>query len=204
MGAGGVTLLSIGLNILHAPTDPLPRLLAAIPPIALFLSFELLMNQVKSIARRLGSVQTLRELDTAVRQKQADLDKLIATKKAEMQAVMAEMETGVSKLETQVDRLGAKKEELLNELKQLRQEIRSEKAFSLGKLDDANAVRTSQKQQQLEDLLTYLTEHPDASLNEMASAIDRSKTTASNYVTELTTNGRLHKNGHGWEVLDTP
>jgi hypothetical protein len=27
---------------------------------------------------------------------------------------------------------------------------------------------------------------------------------AHNYKKERTTNGRLHKNGHGWEVLDTP
>jgi DNA-binding IclR family transcriptional regulator len=51
-------------------------------------------------------------------------------------------------------------------------------------------------------LLIYLADKPDASLSDIAAAIGRSRSTAGNYVNELTTDGRLHKNGHGWEVLD--
>jgi hypothetical protein len=38
--------LSITFNVLHAPHDPVAQLVAAIPPLALVLSFELLMRQI--------------------------------------------------------------------------------------------------------------------------------------------------------------
>lgn len=199
---GLFTILSISLNILHAPTFPLPRLLAAIPPIALFLSFELLMNQVKGLVNRLGSVQTLQELAAAIQQKQTDLDNLIAHKQAELDIVVAEKETAVSHLDTQVDKLTAQKENLLAELKTLRQQKRDDKLSNLGILDDANATRLSNKEAALDALLSYLANNPHASLSDIADNIGRSRSTAGNYVNELTANGRLHKNGHGWEILD--
>ena len=210
---GLFTVLSIGLNILHAPTFPLPRLLAAIPPIALFLSFELLMSQVKGLVHRLGSVQTLQELTAAVQQKQAELDNLITQKrteldsliahrKTELEAVVAEKETAVSQLDVQVDKLTAKKEDLLAELKTLRQQKRGDQLSNLGILDDANAVRLSNKEAAIDALLDYLADNPDASLSDIADNIGRSRSTAGNYVNELTANGRLYKNGHGWEIHD--
>lgn len=204
---GLFTALSIGLNILHAPLSPLPRLLAAIPPIALFLSFELLMNQVKSLVHRLGSVQTLQELAAAVQQKQAELDNLIAHKKAELDsliarkkteldAMVAEKQTAVSQLDAQVDKLTAKKEDLLAELEALRQE----KRLSKSRIGQINEERVASKEAALDALLAYLANNPDASLSDIADNIGRSRSTAGNYVNELTANGRLHKNGHGWEI----
>jgi hypothetical protein len=38
--------MSIAFNVLHAPTTPVARLVAAVPPITLVLSFELLMRQL--------------------------------------------------------------------------------------------------------------------------------------------------------------
>ena len=38
--------LSVTFNVLHAPHDPVAQLVAAIPPLALVLSFELLMRQI--------------------------------------------------------------------------------------------------------------------------------------------------------------
>lgn len=195
---GLFTILSISLNILHAPTFPLPRLLAAIPPIALFLSFELLMNQVKGWVHRLGNVQTLQELTAAVQQKQADLDSLIADKQAELDIVVAEKETAVSQLDAQVDKLTAKKDDLLAELQALRQE----KRLSKSRIGQINEERMASKEAAIDALLDYLADNPDASLSDIADNIGRSRSTAGNYVNELTTNGRLHKNGHGWEIQD--
>jgi hypothetical protein len=56
------------------------------------------------------------------------------------------------------------------------------------------------KDDTLNDLLHYLHEHPNASLNAAAQVVGKSKSTVFNYVSELTTAGRLTKNGHGWEV----
>jgi DNA-binding IclR family transcriptional regulator len=52
------------------------------------------------------------------------------------------------------------------------------------------------------DLLNYLSDNPDASLSDMADAINRSRSTAGSYVSELQSAGRLYKSGHGWEVQD--
>lgn len=212
---GLFTILSIGLNILHAPSDPLPRLLAAIPPIALFLSFELLMNQVKSMVRRLGSMQSLGELETAVRKKKEELDTLIASKQTELDAIVQERQTAVEKLGHRIEQLTTQKDLMRTELLNLKEDIRREKRASghvnltkstpkVASLADANAVRLTNKDAAMRQLLAYLDEHPDATITDAADQVGRSRSTVSGYVAQLTTDGRLHKNGHGWEVLDAP
>ena len=53
----------------------------------------------------------------------------------------------------------------------------------------------------MELLLTFVAEHPDASLSRIGRYIDRSKTTVSNYVRELEESGQLRRNGEGWQLL---
>ena len=60
---------------------------------------------------------------------------------------------------------------------------------------------TLQKGEALTLLLRYVNDNPDASFSDIGQVIDRSKTTVSNYVRELEANGRLQRNGEGWEVL---
>lgn len=198
---GLFTALSIGLNVLHAPTNPLPRLLAAVPPIALFLSFELLMNQVKSLVRRLGIVQRLQELETAVQQKRAELDALITNKQAQLDALVEERQTAVQQLDAQLHTLTTKREELMDELKQLHYQKRGLQLSNTDSIAHARAQREVHKQASVDAMLTYLADNPDASLADIAAAIGRSRSTAGNYVNELLANGRLHKNGQGWEIL---
>jgi DNA-binding IclR family transcriptional regulator len=52
-------------------------------------------------------------------------------------------------------------------------------------------------------LLAYVASNPDATLNDIADMIGRSKSTVSNYVSELSEAGQLHKNGQGWEVISS-
>lgn len=66
-----------------------------------------------------------------------------------------------------------------------------------------NEERLASKQESLNAKLTYLTDNPHASLADIAAAISRSRSTAGNYVNELVANGRLHKNGQGWEIVDS-
>ncbi len=70
----------------------------------------------------------------------------------------------------------------------------------LGTLNLANSVRVANKTEAQDALLAYLMEYPDATLSEAGAAIGRSKSTIGVYVRELSESGRLHKNGHGWEV----
>lgn len=185
------TLLSIALNIVHAQRAFLPRVLAAIPPVALFLSFELLMGQVKGMVERAAVWQSLQQLETAVRQKQAELD-----------TAVQERTTAIEKLNAHLDRLTAKKAELADELKALRSGIRTEKVSGTGSIERARAVRAEAKQEAMTALLAYLADNPDASLSDMAAVIGRSRSTAGSYVSELTASGKLYKNGHGWEVMN--
>jgi hypothetical protein len=207
------TLLSIALNIIHAPGNLLGRLLAAVPPVALFLSFELLITQIKGMVQRTTAFQSLQELLTAVQQKRTELDTLISqkqqelntlitAKQTELDGIVQERQTAVAQLNTHLDKLTAKKDKLLDELKTLKQEKRTALVSNTDSIAHARAQRQVQKEQSLDTLLIYLSDNPDASLSDIAAVIGRSRSTAGNYVNELTTDGRLHKNGHGWEVLD--
>jgi hypothetical protein len=57
------------------------------------------------------------------------------------------------------------------------------------------------KTEAMNALLLYVNDNPDASLADIGQQIERSKTTVSNYVQELAQNGRLERNGQGWQVL---
>lgn len=199
------TVLSVVLNIVHAPQDFLPRILAAIPPVALFLSFELLMNQVKGIVHRAAAFQSLRDLAATIRQKQTELDGLIQAKRAELDKLVQSRTSDLDKLNTAIERMGTQKEALQAELRNLRSERgQAQTASNLVTLDLANAVRVANKTEAQDALLAYLAEYPDASLAEAGAAIGRSKSTIGVYVRELSESGQLHKNGHGWEVDDGP
>lgn len=57
------------------------------------------------------------------------------------------------------------------------------------------------KTEAMDILLRFVDDNPDASLSRIGQHIDRSKTTVSNYVRELEKNGRLQRNGEGWQVV---
>ncbi len=52
----------------------------------------------------------------------------------------------------------------------------------------------------LDVLLAYVGENPNASLTAIGQEIGRSKTTVANYLRELERNGRLQRNGKGWQI----
>lgn len=56
------------------------------------------------------------------------------------------------------------------------------------------------KPELLNELLNYLSEHPNATYSQIEKVIGRSKGSISGYVSELTESGHLAKNGNGWEV----
>ena len=242
------TMMSVILNIVHAPNSFLSRVLAAIPPVALFLSFELLMGQIKGLVQRSGLVQSLQELEQIVRTRTTELDALIQQKQTEArlfiekaqkdmvawkQQQVADLEKTLSvqaaEFQTQIDTWTAEVNRLENRHRTLEQNIvrlearkgdlldtnssgaaaRTKRATAVqpdGELvtpsdSDASPVSTANKLDALDRLLLYLASNPYASLTEMGEAIGRSKSTAGSYVSELTSSGRLHQNGHGWEVL---
>ena len=201
---GLFTALSVVLNIVHARPDLLARLLAAVPPVALFLSFELLMNQLKATVRRTAAQQSLADLTTALQQKEAELNELAARKQAELDTAVQERTAELNNLNGQIEQLAAQKRELNAELNGLQIERRTFKlepqSFNTASIEQARVARGVKKQEAIGALLNYVAEHPAATLAEMAAVIERSKATVSNYLTELEADGRLVKNGQGWEV----
>ncbi|MBP6473081.1 MAG: winged helix-turn-helix domain-containing protein [Chloroflexi bacterium] len=50
-------------------------------------------------------------------------------------------------------------------------------------------------------IVAHRRREPGATFSHIGQQIDRSKTTVSNYVRELEQDGRLQRNGSGWQVL---
>jgi DNA-binding CsgD family transcriptional regulator len=72
----GFVTLSIVFNVIHAPSDLTARVIASVPPLALFLSFELLMGQVKSTVTRHQVTAALGELVGQVKAAGQKLDQV--------------------------------------------------------------------------------------------------------------------------------
>ena len=81
---GIFTLISVVLNILHAKQELLAQFLGAIPPIALFLSFELLMSQIKSISVRINKLKSLEDLSLSFEEVSIKLDETVRKKTVEI------------------------------------------------------------------------------------------------------------------------
>lgn len=58
------TVASVIFNVAHAPDGILPHTMAAVPPVFLFLSFELLMRQLRSEVERSYKLASLAELSS--------------------------------------------------------------------------------------------------------------------------------------------
>lgn len=173
------TLASVAFNVVHAEHSLLAQAIAAVPPVVVFLSFELLMGQSKNEVARSALAEALETLNANVQERQADLDALNAA----------------------LNKLGTRKADLERSILELREQQRTADAFNLGNLDGANEARAESKREAVNALLAFLNANPNATLNEAGEAIGRAKSTVSNYVNELVQEGRLHKNGQGWEVL---
>lgn len=186
---GLFTVLSVVLNIVHAQATLLGRFLAAIPPVALFLSFELLMTQVKAQARRTDAVESLKEITQKTEAKGLELDAFVQEKAAER-----------ARLESEIRQLEQKREKMLNEFDRLETDQTTPLPSNIAQLASARQAKLVNKQEAMKKLLTFLGEHPNASFADMAEVIERSKSTASNYARELQGTGILSKNGSGWIV----
>lgn len=135
---GLFTLGTLGFNILHADHNWTSRIMAAVAPTALFLSFETLMSQLKSEVRRQAAINSLSELAT-----QAD-----------------ELTTTIESLAAEVDSKQAKIDRLNGQIADLRKEKKDIEGGQFGAnkppLDTANEARQetiNRRRGQLADLL---------------------------------------------------
>lgn len=119
------TVLSVALNIIHAEQDFLARFLAAIPPVALFLSFELLTSQLKAAAVRLRAIQSLADIESDIQKKQIELDDLLANRTAELDAVIRERAALLEKLDTEIKQLEDKMSNLRDEVRRKNEVVKN-------------------------------------------------------------------------------
>ena len=212
-----LTVISVVLNILHVPAEIhsiwLARFMAALPPLVILGSFIAVSRRIEEGARLEGAVLQYEQIVELAERKKHELSELVKNRTAELDAIVQQRTAEIEQLTTKIERLTVQKEDLQTEIRTLKTE---QKSSSLGKLDArqsnlddelndnldiANAIRASKKEEAMDALLRFLDANPDATLSDIAEQIGRSKSTVGNYVNELTNNGRLHKNGHGWEVL---
>ncbi len=189
---------SVGLNIAHAPADLLARIIASVAPVALLLSFETLMSQVKSEVRRSGVSQTLRTMQEAVSLAQAEL----------------------TDLGQQADNLSAQRDTLAAEIDTLKKERRAVKrgvlsandtgdgitagGFVPGDLEAlglANDTRQAQKETRQAQLVGIIESERGISYPDLAQRLGVSVATIKRDVAELSQAGRIKRNGHGLEPV---
>lgn len=176
---GLYTVATIGFNILHAPDNLQAQIVAAIAPISLFFSFELLMSQLKASVKRYSTVKSIDELQKELNAKRKESSKLD-------------------------DNLTAKHEEFDNLVAQIyRQKLAlnvSNNPIFDTENDNLLDARQQAKNERVNTLLAFLGDNPEATLTEASDFVGVSRQTISNYVNELTEANLLIKNGNGWEV----
>jgi len=207
---GVFTALSVMLNILHAAATILPKLMAAIPPVALFLSFELLMNQIKWAARRQSLGQTIAELETA-----------IATLQAERSRLEGEIAAATTALKSKHEalRVAGLKLSQREEVTPTRENPGALPAKSNGQEGEtpetdktkarrgrtsgptANSQPPATKDESQAQLLAYLLTHPQANPRDMAEVMGRARSTIQRYIQELQAQGTLAWGPDGWQVI---
>ena len=195
------TVISVGLNVVHVPPTllqlGLARFMSALPPLVILAAFIAVSRRVEEGARMETAVATYESLQQTIHSKRTELDNLLSAKTTELDAIVQNRTAEIERLIAQIERLAVQKSEPQNELRELKIE---RKPFGTDSIEHARAIRQSKKEQAITVLLDFLTANPNASLGEIADEIERSKSTVVGYINELTQNGRLHKNGHGWEV----
>jgi len=175
---GAFTLLSVTFNTVHAPGSWLARGIFALPPLVVFLAFELLVSQIKSAVRRGAVMQSIHDLADQVSLAKNDL--------AEVNRMTHDMT--------------AKRDTLRAEIETLRREKRAANCPNDTVLDLANETRQAQKDARQNKIVGLVTGQAGLTYQELADKTGASLATVKRDVAELTEAGKLRRNGHGLEV----
>lgn len=187
---GGYTIATIGFNIAHAPSNLQAQIVAAIAPVSLFFSFELLMHQLRSGVKRSSLVQSIAQLEQSFEQQRSTLE-----------AELNNMRSSVQELSQEIEQKRSIVVQLQDEIKELERSKMAVKIVQHDVLNEVNTDKLNAKEQALNVLLNFYRSNPHATLNEAGTVIERSKGTVSNYLNELEQAGLIHRNGEGIEVL---
>lgn len=215
----GSSLLAGAFNILHAQTDIVSQIIAAMPSLFLLLSFETFLGQVKHTVKRLSIIVTIKQLETELEQKRLDfstkLDRMRSILRqrfeqerskliVELEQIQNDLNTkrfGIQELDKEFEQKRAIITELENQVAKLNRSKSAAAIVQYNVLNGVNEQRANDKQAALKTLLSFYRSNPSATLAEAGKVIERSKGTVSNYLNELEQAGLIYRNGQGVEVL---
>lgn len=179
---GVYTIGTVTFNVLHAPANLQSQVVAAIAPISLFFSFELLMSQLKNSVQKYGLTLNVNQLTELLNTRQSEVDKK----------------------QVEVDKLVDKIEQLKVDIDQLKSD---KKVFSSAEFDTflkAQEARQAQveqdRQARLDTLVDTLKNKPDVKVSTLADDLQVSRTTIYNDLSTLEEKGVVSKNGNGYKV----
>ncbi len=182
----GFVVLSTAFNVLHAPGELLAQIIAAVPPLALALAFELLTGQIKAEIKRAGATTTLTELTRQIKTTQAELDKLIQAKQSELEELTQQasgLTQTITALQVQIEEKRAVKREVSANAPPTDQT----EAERLAHLNQANETRQAQIEARREQVAELLDQ--DVTQAEIADLLDVSVSTVKRDIRAL--NGRV-------------
>ncbi len=182
MLVGAFTVLSITFNTLHAPDTWLARGVFALPPAVVFLSFELLVSQIKSAIKRAGLSSTLESMTLAIEAARTDL----------------------AELNRQADELSLQSDTLQAELERVKVQTAHGTIATNdtdGSLTVANDARQAQKAERQAQLIGVITAESGVTYPELAQRLGVSLATVKRDIAELIEADKLRRNGHGLEPV---
>lgn len=184
---GLYTIGTVVFNILHAPNNLQSQIVAAIAPVSLFFSFELLMGQLRTIVQKHSLTLNVRQLEAAFNIKSAEFDKLIDTKQAELDKLNVKIGQAHIKLDELEQAQSMSNNGIKNSILQA-QKVKAE--------NDSNS-----KQERLDNLLDILRVNPNEPVSNLAEALQVSRQTVYNDLSDLEYKNLISKNGNGWKVV---
>ncbi len=189
----GSSLLAGLFNILHAQSDLVSRIIAAMPSLFLLLSFETFLGQVKHAVKRSYLVKSVAELITELNTTRVELDSLLAAKQAELETLTQQAnELNVTIEQSQV---------MLNQLRQEIEQAKTVQASSFERAKDIKAKRVAVViEQRRSQLLHILSNEGDIGASALADRLHTSRGTVYSDLKALSEVGQIAKNGNGWEV----
>lgn len=132
------TAATVTFNLIHAPDNPIAQSVAVVAPVALFLSFETLVQMLRSEIRRASVLASIAEIDN---QAQAIRDELTGLRQQAKAAVSRR-----DNLQQESDRLTGEIQNLTLEIEQLKSDRLQEQ--------EGQAVRANSTRQRIAEILT--------------------------------------------------
>lgn len=202
---GIYTIATIGFNVLHAPNDIQSRIVAAIAPISLFFSFEILMSQLRNSVKRSSLLESVKQLEERFTLAKSKIHDRFTQ---ERKALYSKLETILQEIDNkskELDKLSVKIDQAQSKLDQLNSEISQAKSVKHSSILHAQQAKfdndVNAKEERLYNLVNILSVNPDTPVSSIAEQLNVSRPTVYNDLNELEELGRISRNGEGVKVL---